>query len=54
MGTNCDKLRDFVNTQSHPSDVQNSEDEKIVKNIVKYLELIGILTPIHLSLILTV
>ena len=29
--TNCDKLRDFINTQSHPSEVQNTEDQTYVK-----------------------
>ena len=47
-GTNCDELRDFINTQSHPS------DEELVKNIVKHLELIGILKLTSLSLSLAV
>ena len=29
--TNCDELRDFINTQSHPSEVQNPEDQTYVK-----------------------
>ena len=28
--TNCEELRDFVNTQSHPSDIQNGEDQTYV------------------------
>ena len=59
--TNCDELRDFINTQSHPTDVQNIGHQtyvkmswELVKNVVKYLELIGILIPSPLSLNLTV
>ena len=29
--TNCEELRDSVNTQSHLSDIQNSEDQTYVK-----------------------
>ena len=47
-GTNSDELRDFINTQSQPS------DEELVKNIVKHLELIGILKLTSLSLSLAV
>ena len=33
--TNCDQLSDFVNTQSHPSDVQNSYDQTYVKTVTR-------------------
>ena len=33
--TNCDQLSDFVNTQSHPSDVQNSDDQTYVKTVTR-------------------
>ena len=60
--TNCEELRDFVNTQSHPSDIQNSEDQTYVKAEFgaseKYRKVLGIiikiLIPTPLSLNFTV
>ena len=44
--SNCDELRDFVNAQSHPSDIQNSEDQTYIKTELgaseKYRKVLGI------------
>ena len=44
--TNCEELRDSVNMQSHPSDIENSEDQTYVKTDFeaseKYCKLLGI------------
>ena len=43
---NCDELRDFINTQSHSCDVQNSEDQTYLKTELggseKYRKVLGI------------
>ena len=43
---NYDKLKDLVNAQSHPSNVQNSEDKTYVKTELgaseKYRKILGI------------
>ena len=44
--TNCEELRDFINTQSHPSDIQNNGHQTYVKAEFgaseKYRKVLGI------------
>ena len=56
--TNCDELGDFISTQSHPFDVQNTVDQTYVKTesgaSEKDRKILGLLIPTSLSLNLTV